>query len=86
MRRRTILGLVVAATTVGLAAPAFAQPRERERERGEREREMGDHREGPDRRADRGRGEWEREVHGREFYGARGPEWHRGRAHPVRLP
>jgi Ni/Co efflux regulator RcnB len=72
MHRKTILGVVLAAASLGIAAPSFAQPHDRGHDMHQ------DHRDGPDRRADRGRGQWEREVRGPVVYGARGPEWHRG--------
>lgn len=75
MQRKTIVGAVLATAAFGFAAPAFAQSHEREREHDRRPDES---RDGPQRRPDRGRGEWERDMHGPAGYGARGPEWHRG--------
>jgi Ni/Co efflux regulator RcnB len=75
MLRKTVLGLVLAAASLGIAGPSFAQPRDRD----QREEMRQDRRDGPhEREADRGHGQWERDQREQVRYGARGPEWHRG--------
>lgn len=85
MQRRHILAAVVVALGAGTALPSLAQPRDERDDHHDRRgpeyrdrdaREYG-HREGPV-EARRGHGEWEREMRGRSYVGARGPEWHRG--------
>ncbi|MGZ5179090.1 MAG: RcnB family protein [Ramlibacter sp.] len=81
MHRRSLIGLALAGAALGAAAPSFAQPREEGRG-GPPAREQRDHRDDRERheprQAQRGRGDWEREMRAPEHYGARGPEWHRG--------
>jgi Ni/Co efflux regulator RcnB len=75
MQRKAVLGSMLAAASLGIAAPSFAQPHDRDHRDAMRQ----DRREAPhERRADRGRGEWERNERDSLRYGARGPEWHRG--------
>jgi Ni/Co efflux regulator RcnB len=79
MQRKTFLGVLLAAAGLGIAAPSFAQPRDRGHEDRANERHQDDRHDRPERRPDRGRGEWEREMHApTPADGARGPEWHRG--------
>ena len=76
MHRKPVLGLVLAAATLATAAPVFAQRHDSDQRQ--------EHRGGPpQRQADRGHGQWEREVRDRDVrgpvaYRASGPEWHRG--------
>ena len=84
MHRKTVLGAMLAAASLGTALPSFAQPRDRDRPPNERRDERRDER-GPERRdgvpqreAQRGHGQWERDMREPARYGARGPEWHRG--------
>lgn len=77
MQRRHILAAALVTMGVGTALPSLAQPRDDHRGPEQRDgREYG-RREGPV-EARRGHGEWEREMRGRAYVGARGPEWHRG--------
>jgi hypothetical protein len=68
MHRKTVLGFVLAAASLGIAGPSFAQPRDRD----QREEMRQDRRDGPrEREADRGHGEWERNQREAVHYGAR---------------
>jgi Ni/Co efflux regulator RcnB len=75
MHRKTVLGLVFAAAALG-TAPSFAQSHDRDREGAPQHQ---DGRDGPrERAAERGHGQWERDVRAPMAMRARGPEWHRG--------
>lgn len=84
MQRRHVLAATIAAIGMGTALPSLAQPRD--------DRRGPEHRDGRDREpvrregpvhAERGRGQWEREMREPAHVGARGPEWHRGARIPA---
>ena len=82
MHSKPILGAMLATMSLGTALPSFAQPRDHDRPANERRDERGPQRPDrdrvPEREAQRGHGQWEREMREPARFGARGPEWHRG--------
>ena len=76
MHRKTVLGLVLAAATLGAAAPSVAQPHDRDHDGSPRHEDQRD--EPRVRPWDRGHGQWERDMRAPVAMRARGPEWHRG--------
>lgn len=77
MQRRHILATALVAVGMGSALPALAQPRDDRRGPDHSDARDPGRREAPV-PAERGHGQWEREMREPAHVGARGPGWHRG--------